>query len=214
LYFSKKKLSNFIISVAFILFYRCSCKEFLFVFLTDLSCCYQMILSAIEALNEANGCNKTSISKYIESKYGDLPAGHTALLSHHLNRMKDTGELVFWKNNYMKPDPNAPPRRGRGRPPKPKDPLSPGSDLPPARPRGRPPKDPNAPPKPVKPKAATGGSGKPRGRPRKMARPTGGITTGTATTTSAVPMTAGSGRPRGRPPKVKAATMTEVSVQN
>jgi hypothetical protein len=46
-----------------------------------------------------------------------------------------------------------------------------------------------------------------------MARPTGGIT-GTPTATSAVPMTTGSGRPRGRPPKVKAAAMTEVSVQN
>ncbi|KAJ6684243.1 HMG-Y-RELATED PROTEIN A [Salix viminalis] len=175
----------------------------------------EMILSAIEALNEGNGSNKTSISKYIESNYGDLPAGHIALLSHHLNRMKDTGEIVFWKNNYSKPDPNAPPRRGRGRPPKPKDLLSPASsEMAPARPRGRPPKDPNAPPKPVKPKAATAGSGRPRGRPRKMARPAGGITTGTAATTSAAPMTAGSGRPRGRPPKVKAASMTEVSVQN
>ncbi|KAJ6370884.1 hypothetical protein OIU77_001403 [Salix suchowensis] len=101
----------------------------------------EMILSAIEALNEGNGSNKTSISKYIESNYGDLPAGHIALLSHHLNRMKDTGEIVFWKNNYSKPDPNAPPRRGRGRPPKPKDPLSPASsEMAPARPRGRPPK--------------------------------------------------------------------------
>lgn len=171
-----------------------------------------MILTAIAALNEQNGSNKTSISKYIESKYGDLPAGHTTLLSHHLHRMKDSGEIVFWKNNYMKADPNAPPRRGRGRPPKPKEPLPPGSVLAPSRPRGRPPKDPNAPPKPVKPKAATEGSGKPRGRPRKMARPTGGMT-GTAPTTT-VPMTAGSGRPRGRPPKVKAASMTEVSVQN
>ncbi|KAB5516709.1 hypothetical protein DKX38_027357 [Salix brachista] len=181
----------------------------------EISWCYQMILSAIETLKEGNGSNKTSISKYIESNYGDLPAGHIALLSHHLNRMKDTGEIVFWKNNYMKPDPNAPPRRGRGRPPKPKDPLSPASsEMAPARPRGRPPKDPNAPPKPVKPKAATAGSGRPRGRPRKMARPAGGITTGTAATTSAAPMTAGSGRPRGRPPKVKAASMTEVSVQN
>ncbi|KAJ6396475.1 HMG-Y-RELATED PROTEIN A [Salix viminalis] len=171
----------------------------------------EMIWSAIAALNETGGSNKTSIAKYIESKYGDLLAGNTALLSHHLNRMTDTGELVFCKNNYMKPDPNAPPKRGRGRPPKPKDPIAPAADLPPARPRGRPPKDPNAPPKP--PKATAAGTGRPRGRPRKMARPARGIT-GTPTATTAVPMTAGSGRPRGRPPKVKAAVMTEVSVQN
>ncbi|KAJ4706868.1 HMG-Y-related A [Melia azedarach] len=166
-----------------------------------------MIMSAIEALNEKNGSNKTSISKYIESKYGNLPAGHTTLLSHHLNRMKETGELVFWKNNYMKNDPNAPPRRGRGRPPKPKVPMSPGTVLAPARPRGRPPKDPNAPPKPVKPKVATG-TGKPRGRPRKMARPSGGIS-GTTTTTATVK---GTGRGRGRPPKVKPSS-NEVSVE-
>ncbi|KAF2300501.1 hypothetical protein GH714_013840 [Hevea brasiliensis] len=174
----------------------------------------EMILAAVEALNEKNGSNKTSISKYIESKYGELPAAHTTLLSHHLNRMKDTGELVFWKNNYMKAEPNAPPRRGRGRPPKAKVPLPPGSVVARARPRGRPPKDPNAPltPKPVKPKVAATGSGKPRGRPRKMARPTGGMS-GT-TTTTAVAMATGTGRPRGRPPKVKPGSATEVSVQN
>lgn len=168
----------------------------------------QMILSAIEALNENNGSNKTSISKYIESKYGHLPAGHTTLLSHHLNRMKEIGELVFWKNNYMKHDPNAPPRRGRGRPPKPKVPIPGGSDSSPARPRGRPPKDPNASPKPVQPKVATG-SGKPRGRPRKMAKPSGGIG-GTAPTTATV---TGSGRGRGRPPKVK-PQFNEMSVEH
>ena len=166
-----------------------------------------MILKAIEALNDNNGSNKSSISKHIESTYGDLPAGHSALLTHHLNKMKDGGELVFWKNNYMKPDPNAPPRRGRGRPPKPKEPLPPGLDLGPARPRGRPPKDPNAPPKPSKVKISTG-SGKPRGRPRKMARPSGGL----GGTAMAVPAATTTGKPRGRPPKVK-DQVTEVSVQ-
>ncbi|KAJ6368102.1 hypothetical protein OIU78_000640 [Salix suchowensis] len=96
----------------------------------------EMIWSAIAALNETGGSNKTSIAKYIESKYGDLLAGNTALLSHHLNRMTDTGELVFCKNNYMKPDPNAPPKRGRGRPPKPKDPIAPAADLPPCQTKG------------------------------------------------------------------------------
>ena len=174
----------------------------------------QLILNAIEALNDKNGSNKTSISKYIESKYGDLPAGHITLLSHHLNRMKETGELIFLKNNYLKADPSAPPKRGRGRPPKPKVrppkpkvPLPPGVVLSPARPRGRPPKDPNAPPRSPKPKVASG-TGKPRGRPRKMARPEGGIG-GSSTTIIAAAV-----RPRGRPPKVKASALTEVSVEN
>ncbi|XVF71399.1 hypothetical protein PTKIN_Ptkin12aG0034300 [Pterospermum kingtungense] len=162
----------------------------------------QLIINAIEALNEKNGSNKSSISKYIESKYGQLPGGHTTLLSHHLHRMKETGELIFWKNNYMKADPNAPPRRGRGRPPKPKDPMQSGAILSPARPRGRPPKDPNAPPSSPKPKAASG-TGKPRGRPRKMARPEGGIGGSSST------MMTGTVRPRGRPPKVKASVLTE-----
>ncbi|XP_022769991.1 HMG-Y-related protein A-like [Durio zibethinus] len=167
----------------------------------------QLIIDAIEALNDKNGSNKTSISKYIESKYGDLPAAHTNLLSHHLNRMKETGELIFLKNNYTKAGSNAPPRRGRGRPPKPKVPLPPGAILSPARPRGRPPKDPNAPPRSLKPKVASG-TGKPRGRPRKMARPEGGIG-GSSTTVMAAAV-----RPRGRPPKVKALALTEVSVEH
>lgn len=166
-----------------------------------------MIMRAVEALNGENGSNKSTISKYLESTYGDLPAGHSQLLSHHLNKMKDSGQLVFWKNNYSKPDPNAPPRRGRGRPPKPKVPLPPGA-VSPARPRGRPPKDPNAPPAPPKVKMSSG-SGKPRGRPRKMARPTGGLAGSSMTS---VTTTATTGRPRGRPPKEKPA-LTEVSVQ-
>ncbi|CAA6664824.1 unnamed protein product [Spirodela intermedia] len=64
------------------------------------------------------------------------PTGHSMLLSHHLNKMKDAGELVFSKNNYMRPDPNSPPKRGRGRPPKPKEPLPAGYVPPPPRPRG------------------------------------------------------------------------------
>ncbi|XP_054799212.1 HMG-Y-related protein A isoform X2 [Prosopis cineraria] len=154
----------------------------------------EMIMKALEALNEPNGANKSAIAKHIEATYGELPASHSTLLSHHLNRMKESGELVFAKNNYMKPDPNAPPKRGRGRPPKPKAPLPPGTVLSPPRPRGRPPKDPSAPPKP---KTSTG-SGRPRGRPKKVAR----------TSPENVTVTS---RPRGRPPKEKPA-LTEVSV--
>ncbi|XP_020225136.1 HMG-Y-related protein A [Cajanus cajan] len=158
----------------------------------------EMILEAIEALNEGKGSNKSSISKYIESTYGGLPQGHKVLLNVHLAKMRDSGVLVFWKNNYTKRDPNAPPRRGRGRPPKPREPLPPGTILPPPRPRGRPPKGPDGSPRPPK---ASPGSGRPRGRPRKMARPAGGF--GETSPPKA------SGRPRGRPPKVK-PVLTEV----
>ncbi|KAM6589159.1 hypothetical protein CsatA_011764 [Cannabis sativa] len=157
----------------------------------------EMIIAAIEVLNEANGSNKSAISKQIESTYGNLPSAHTTLLAHHLNRMRQSGELVLIKNNYMKPDPNAPPKRGRGRPPKPKAPLPPGSVVSPPRPRGRPPKprDPFAPPS--TPKAKTPSSGRPRGRPPKKAKTSPILNTGVAV--------GGESRGRGRPPKVKPA---------
>ncbi|KAG1334162.1 putative HMG-Y-related protein A-like [Cocos nucifera] len=85
-----------------------------------------MILAAITALNEKNGSNKSAISKYIESSYGELPQSHSSLLTAHLARMKESGELLLIKNNYVKPGPDAPPKRGRGRPPKPKPVLPPG----------------------------------------------------------------------------------------
>ena len=129
----------------------------------------EMIMEALDGLNEPNGSNKSAISRYIESTYGELPEGHTTLLNHHLNKMKDSGELVFLKNNYMKPDGSPPPKRGRGRPPKAKEPLPPGTVLSSPRPRGRPPKDPDAPPKSPKAKPS-GGSGRPRGRPKKIPR--------------------------------------------
>ncbi|XP_022775683.1 HMG-Y-related protein B-like [Durio zibethinus] len=150
----------------------------------------QMILEAIEALNEKAGSNKSAIAKHIESTHSDLPAAQSTLLSHHLNKMKQSGQIVMLKNNYSKPDPNAPPKRGRGRPPKPKVPLPPGTVVSPPRPRGRPPKpkDPFAPPKPK----TSIGTGRPRGRPPKKAK-TGSIT---------APSPTGVKRGRGRPPKV------------
>lgn len=97
----------------------------------------EMILAAIEALNEKVGSNKSAISKHIESKYGDLPPAHASLLTAHLARMKESGELIFLKNNYFRADaPDAPPKRGRGRPPKVKGPNAPSPTT--GRPRGRP----------------------------------------------------------------------------
>ncbi|CAA0831240.1 high mobility group A [Striga hermonthica] len=160
----------------------------------------EMIMAAIKALNDKNGSNKSLISKHIEATYGDLPAAHSTLLTHHLNRMRSTGQLLFVKNNYAIPDSSAPPRRGRGRPPKPKTPLPPGTVPQQPRPRGRPPKsagDPMAPPLPPKPKAtSTAGtlSGKKRGRPPKASA---GNEATQSQTTKGVP------RGRGRPPKVK-----------
>ncbi|XVF02874.1 hypothetical protein REPUB_Repub04eG0212400 [Reevesia pubescens] len=150
----------------------------------------QMILEAIEALNEKDGSNKSAIAKHIESTHSDLPAAHSTLLSHHLNKMKQSGQIVMLKNNYLKPNPDAPPKRGRGRPAKPKAPIPPGTVVSPPRPRGRPPKpkDPFAPPKPKTPVS----SGRPRGRPPKMAK----------IATAPVPPPSGVKRGRGRPPKV------------
>ncbi|KAM1065925.1 hypothetical protein ACFX13_021716 [Malus domestica] len=96
----------------------------------------ELIMVAIEALNDSNGSSKSAIAKHIKSTYGDLPKTHAALLAHHLNMMKNTSELVLVKNNYMKPDPNAPPKRGRGRPPKAKTPLPSGTVSSPPRPHG------------------------------------------------------------------------------
>ncbi|KAI9170453.1 hypothetical protein LWI28_028270 [Acer negundo] len=164
----------------------------------------EMIMAAIDALNENGGSSKAAISKQMESAYPDLPAAHATLLAHHLGKMKQSGQLAMDKNNYLKPDPNAPPKRGRGRPPKPKAPEPAGVVVSPPRPRGRPPKprDPFAPLAPSK-KKSSGGSGRPRGRPPKKAKtaPPAAATSAPAAAAAAT----GPPRGRGRPPKVKPA---------
>ncbi|XP_042016591.1 HMG-Y-related protein B-like [Salvia splendens] len=180
----------------------------------------EMILAAIQALNEENGSNKSAISKHIakdiEATYGPIPPAHSALLNHHLNKMKSSGQLLFLKNNYLVPDPNAPPRRGRGRPPKPKTPLPPGAPLLSPRPRGRPPKshDPNAPPPPPKPKspnaAAPSLSGKKRGRPPKAKPADADVDSAPDPAQNPAPAAEGAPRGRGRPPKVKPAATASV----
>ncbi|XP_008802440.1 HMG-Y-related protein A-like [Phoenix dactylifera] len=143
----------------------------------------EMILAAISALDEKSGSSKSAILKHIDAAHGDqLPPSHESLLAAHLTRMTEAGELVFVDNCYLRasPDVPPPPKRGRGRPPKPKLSLSPDG---PRRPRGRPPK-PRDPTAPVK-------GTRPRGRPPKKPR---------AASASA---DAGPKRPRGRPPKVR-----------
>ncbi|KAE8663876.1 HMG-Y-related protein A [Hibiscus syriacus] len=159
----------------------------------------QMIMETIEALNEKDGSNMASITKHIELTHSDLPENHYTLLSHHLNLMKQSGELVMSNDNYMKPDPNGPPKRGRGRPPKPKSPLPPDAVVSSPRPRGRPPKprDLSAPPKPKTPVS----TGRPRGRPPKKAK--------TTATVTAPPPPPGVKRGRGRPPKVQPLVVSQ-----
>ncbi|KAJ0240500.1 HMG-Y-related protein A [Hirschfeldia incana] len=171
----------------------------------------QMIMEAIEASNDANGCNKTAIARHIESTQTSLPPSHMTLLSYHLNQMKQSGQIAMVKNNYMKPDPQAPPKRGRGRPPKAKAqgdsshvaaPPAPSVTSP--RPRGRPPKakDPSSEVETKVAAAAPSGSGRPRGRPPKKQK------TESEAVKPAEEAPAGTGEPRrgrGRPPKVKPA---------
>lgn len=154
----------------------------------------EMIFAAIDALKGKEGSNESSISTYIQSTCGYLPDEHNNILTENLNKLIDNGELVVVNNNYMRPDLNTPAKRGRGRPPKAKDPNHVDTPVPTPKPnpdpvsapatapqtgsevkrgRGRPKKDPNAPPSAKKVKVATSpappsSTGRPRGRPRKV----------------------------------------------
>ncbi|CAJ1936647.1 unnamed protein product [Sphenostylis stenocarpa] len=87
----------------------------------------EMIYTAIGALKEKDGSSKRAIGKYIEQVYKDLPSTHSALLTHHLNRLRSVNLLVMVKKSYKLPGsdplPASPPsqaQKSRGRPPKPK----------------------------------------------------------------------------------------------
>ncbi|CAH9146401.1 unnamed protein product [Cuscuta epithymum] len=160
----------------------------------------QMIMAAIEELNEKDGSSKDDISRHIETAKGGVPPSHHALLIHSLERMIQSGQLVLMKNNYMKADANAPPRRGRGRPAKAKT-ASP-TEAPvsgPPRPRGRPPKarDPLAPESSSMKKASASIPGRKRGRPSKASNAGAAAAPPAASGAPVAP------RGRGRPPKVK-----------
>lgn len=103
-----------------------------------------MITAAITALKERNGSSRQAIAKYIEKNYSSLPSNHSAMLTHHLKRLKNNGHLLMVKHSYKLPrsvptltdghgcgdgggngngngnGPSSAPKRGRGRPPKPK----------------------------------------------------------------------------------------------
>ncbi|KAA8542810.1 hypothetical protein F0562_023962 [Nyssa sinensis] len=92
----------------------------------------EMITAAITALKDKNGSSRQAIAKYIEKAYPNLPPTHSALLTHHLKRLKNNGHLAMVKHSYMLPRsvplPSPPanassfsgPKRRPGRPPKPK----------------------------------------------------------------------------------------------
>ncbi|CAO2163296.1 unnamed protein product [Urochloa humidicola] len=181
----------------------------------------EMILAAIEALGDKNGSNKSAISRHIEGKYGELPPAHPSLLTAHLARMKESGELIFLKNNYFRADaPDAPPKRGRGRPPKVRDPnapppppkAAPAAGSP--RPRGRPPKAKD--PLDAAVAQATAGMPKNRGRPPKKAKTEAAAAAAPPSPAPAPASAGGDGsapvkRGRGRPPKVRPAVPSETA---
>ncbi|KAJ4713512.1 HMG-Y-related protein A [Melia azedarach] len=63
----------------------------------------EMIYEAITALKEKGGSSKRAIAKYIEKAYANLPSTHSALLTHHLKRLKNSGFLVMVKKSYQLP---------------------------------------------------------------------------------------------------------------
>ncbi|PIA33569.1 hypothetical protein AQUCO_04100184v1 [Aquilegia coerulea] len=180
----------------------------------------EMIVSAIKALNEKKGSSRKAIAKYIDSVYTNLPQSHSALLTHHLKRLKKNGIVLMVKHSYKLPKsapavtsvstggPAATEKRGRGRPPKSNKttvvttvPVVPTSGSPVVkRGRGRPPKVMK--PKPIK-AVGSGLANRGRGRPPKIMKPK--------------PIKAvGSGlvkRGRGRPPKISKPNITAGPVE-
>ncbi|KAL9253451.1 HMG-Y-related protein [Drosera capensis] len=64
----------------------------------------EMILGAVAALKEVGGSSKQAISRYIEQAYRDLlPPAHPALLTHHLQQLRNSGHLIIVKKSYMLP---------------------------------------------------------------------------------------------------------------
>ncbi|XP_047052606.1 HMG-Y-related protein A-like [Lolium rigidum] len=153
----------------------------------------EMILAAIEALDDKSGSNKTAISTYIEENYENLPPAHASLLTANLASMKEGGKLAFVKNNYLKPAATAAAADAAAAEPTPK------------RGRGRPRKDPSAPrPPPKEPKDPTAPK-RGRGRPAKAKDP---VAEAVAKATAGMPKS-GRGRPAGKSPAPKKAKVVK-----
>ncbi|KAJ4715199.1 HMG-Y-related protein A [Melia azedarach] len=80
-----------------------------------------MIERAITELNEKGGSSEETISKFIESEYGNLPIAHATQLTHHLQKLVNKGEIVSTSANcYMlsfeNPDSLHKLKKGRKRP--------------------------------------------------------------------------------------------------
>ncbi|KAK3032114.1 hypothetical protein RJ639_037418 [Escallonia herrerae] len=101
---------------------------------TNLPTYPQMIAGAITDLKAKNGSSRQTITRHIGNRYPDLlPENYSAMVGKYLKQMKEDGSLDMVKHSYMlrdprsvappSPDPNlsaGPPKRGRGRPLKPK----------------------------------------------------------------------------------------------
>jgi hypothetical protein len=162
----------------------------------------QMILEAIHVLKDKNGSNKSAISRHIEGKYRELPAAHESLLTEHLARLKESGDLIFVKNTYFRAEALVEvSKTRRGRPPKQRDPNAPPPA--PKRPRGRPPKA--KAPLDAAVAQATAGMPRGRGRPPKKAKTAAPAAPATGDGTAPVK------RGRGRPPKFRPAVPSEMA---
>ncbi|PWA51014.1 histone H5, AT hook-like protein [Artemisia annua] len=65
----------------------------------------EMIRAAIVGLKDRDGSSRQAISKYIEKEFGhaNLPVTHSVMLTHHLKRLRDEGQIIMVKHSYMLP---------------------------------------------------------------------------------------------------------------
>ncbi|CAN4088794.1 unnamed protein product [Withania somnifera] len=69
----------------------------------------ELITAAITALKEKEGSSRIAIAKYIDRVCTNLPPNHSALLTHHLKRLKNSGYLAMVKHSYVLAAPGSTP---------------------------------------------------------------------------------------------------------
>lgn len=69
----------------------------------------ELITAAITALKEKEGSSRVAIAKYIDRVHPNLPPNHSALLTHHLKRLKNSGYLAMVKHSYLLATPGSAP---------------------------------------------------------------------------------------------------------